>query len=170
MLSAKHKILALIIALSPVTISAPAFAAETTIKVSLWDKGPDSADIPDTMPEMGMGMAHAGDQAMAKLGIKLDHTTVPAGKVTFEVANSSKDIVHEMIVSPIADPTKPLPYDAEGLKANEDAAGHLGEVAELDPSQTGALTLELTPGTYVVYCNLPGHLAMGMWSLLKVEG
>jgi len=168
--SSVKSLLALAVALSPVALVSPALAADTKIEVSLWDKGADSADIPDKMPDMGVGMSHSGDVAMARLGIRLDKTTVPAGKVTFDVVNASKDIVHEMIVAPLADPTRPLPYDTETMKVDEDAAGHLGEVAELDPGKTGALTLDLKPGDYVVYCNLPGHFDMGMWAELKVTG
>lgn len=32
-------------------------------------------------------------------------------------------------------------------KVDEDAAGHIGEVAELETGQSGALTMTLKPGT-----------------------
>ena len=68
------------------------------------------------------------------------------------------------------DPNTPLPYDETLMKVDEDAAGHLGEVAELAPGQSGALRLTLKPGQYILYCNIPGHYAVGMWSLLTVTG
>jgi uncharacterized cupredoxin-like copper-binding protein len=160
--------LLLLAALGSATWVLPANAAVTTVKISLWDKGPDAADIPDKMPMMGAGMADAGMAGMANLGIKLDKTSVPAGKVTFDVANASKDLIHEMVVSPLADIKKPLPYDNDAMKINEDTAGHLGEVSELDPGKAGSLTLDLKPGEYLLYCNLPGHEAMGMWAQLTV--
>jgi uncharacterized cupredoxin-like copper-binding protein len=46
--------------------------------------------------------------------------------------------------------------------------GHLGEVSELDPHKTGALTVDLAPGTYVLYCNIPGHFDGGMWTTVTV--
>ena len=91
-----------------------------------------------------------------------DMTSAPAGKVTFEVTNASKDIVHEMIVSPVPAGGKMLPYLADEKNVDEDAAGHLGEVSELDPGKAGTLTLDLKPGKYVLFCNIPSHFMNGM--------
>lgn len=151
------------------TVGHRAQAAETVIKVSLWDKGDTSMDMLGKGTPMGMGMMGA-DMArkMAMMGITLDLDTVAAGEVTFEVVNDSKSIIHEMVISPVADASVPLPYITDEEKVDEDAAGHLGEVAELDPGQSGALRITLTPGTYILYCNIPGHYILGMWSLLTV--
>jgi uncharacterized cupredoxin-like copper-binding protein len=147
------------------------FAAQTgttgaTITVTLWDKGPDSA-TPDDAHPMGYGSKGA-DMAMAMLGVKADVTTVPAGKVTFNVTNASKDIVHEMLVSPLPADGQ-LPYVAAEYRVDEEAAGHLGEVSELDPGQTGSLTLDLTPGKYILFCNIPAHFMNGMWTVVTVQ-
>jgi uncharacterized cupredoxin-like copper-binding protein len=151
------------------TVGRPALAAGTVVKVSLWDKGDMSLDMLGKGEPMGMGMMGA-DMAMkmAMLGIALDVDTVPAGEVTFEAVNDSKSMIHEMVVSPVADPSVPLPYIVDEDKVDEDAAGHVGEVAELDPGMTGALTVTLEPGTYILYCNIPGHYILGMWTLLTV--
>ena len=151
------------------TAGNPASAAGTVIKVSLWDKGEMSMDMLGKGKPMGMGMMGAGmGMKMAMLGITLDRDTVPAGEVTFDVINDSQSMIHEMVVSPVADPSVPLPYVADEEKVDEDAAGHLGEVAELDPGKSGALTVTLQPGSYILYCNIPGHYTLGMWSLLTV--
>ncbi len=60
-------------------------------------------------------------------------------------------------------------YDETMQKVDEDAAGHLGEVAELEPGASGSLTLTMKPGTYILYCNIPGHYAAGMWTLFTVK-
>lgn len=146
--------------------SSAAFAADTTIQVSLWDKGPDSVML-DDMHQMGMGMAMT-DMTMALMSITADVTTIPAGKVTFEVTNASKDIVHEMVVSPLTEGQTGLPYVADDYKVDEEAAGHLGEVAELDPGKSGSLTVDMVPGSYIIYCNIPGHFVNGMWALITV--
>ena len=52
------------------TTSGAAFAADTTIHVSLWDKGPDSVML-DDMHQMGMGMAMT-DKTMALMGLTTD--------------------------------------------------------------------------------------------------
>lgn len=155
----------------PVMVLLGAFAqaafADATIKVSLWDKGPDSANMDDAHMKM-MGRMDPKNMSTGMMGIKLDKTSVPAGKVTFDVANDSKDIVHEMIVSPVTKGEKDLPYIADENRVDEEKAGHLGEVSELDPGKDGSLTVNLKPGEYIVYCNIPGHFVGGMWTLMTV--
>ena len=148
-------------------MSGASFAAQvTTVNVSLWDKGPDSATPDDAHP---MGYASGGDMTMAMLGIRADVDTVPAGTVTFTVTNSSKDIIHEMILSPVSADGAALPYVTDDYKVDEDAAGHLGEVSELDPGATGALTVDLKPGKYILFCNIPAHFINGMWTVITVQ-
>lgn len=144
-----------------------AFAAESTINVSLWDKGPDSAMM-DEMHPRGMGMGKMADMAMAMMGITPDKTEVPAGNVTFVVSNDSKDIEHEMVVAPIASADVTVPYNADENRVDEDMAGSLGEVEELEPGKSGTVTLDLKPGLYLLYCNIPGHFIGGMWSVITV--
>lgn len=141
--------------------------ADATIKVSLWDKGPESLVMDDAHMKM-MGMMDMKMASMGMMGIKLDTTSVAAGKVTFDVSNDSKDIIHEMIVSPVPEGVTELPYLTDENRVDEEKAGHLGEVSELDPGKTGSLTVDLKPGTYIVYCNIPGHFVDGMWTTLTV--
>lgn len=153
------------VGLAVLMTSASAYA-DTTVHVTLWDKGPDSATMDEAHP---MGPASAGaNLSMAMLGVKADVSSVPAGKVTFDVTNESKDIVHEMILSPMPDDPAALPYVATDYKVDEDAAGHLGEVSELDPGKGGQLTLDLKPGKYILFCNIPGHFMGGMWTVVTV--
>ncbi len=170
MILSRRASLALTGALIAVLGTSAARAADTTIQVSLWDKGPDSMML-EPMPMMGMGKGQGmsgGDMMKAMMGIKLDVTTISAGKATFEVTNDSKDIIHEMVLSPIASLDVTLPYITDEYKIDEDAAGHLGEVAELDPGKSGSLTVDLEPGLYLLYCNIPGHFINGMWAVLTV--
>jgi uncharacterized cupredoxin-like copper-binding protein len=150
-------------------ISSAAVAAGTTVTVSLWDKGETSMDMMDQVKPMGMAMMGA-DMSMATLGITASATEVPEGEVTFQVVNDSKDLIHEMVLALVEDTNTTLPYLADEQKVDEDSAGHIGEVAELDPGQSGALTVTLKPGTYILYCNIPGHYIMGMWTLITVSG
>ena len=62
-----------------------------------------------------------GDKTPATMGIKLSTETAKAGDVTFEVANASKDTVHEMVVFPYTDGEK-FPYSEGDAKIDEDAA------------------------------------------------
>src|SRR6202140_291538 len=140
-------------------ISVGAASAATVVTVDLWDKGANM--------QMPTGLAYATpglDMSKATMGMKLSRKSAPAGVVTFKVTNVSKDTVHEMIVMYRQDPTKPLPYiDAEN-RVDEDKAGDKGEVSELDPGNSGSLTVALKPGKYVLICNVPGHFDSGMWA------
>lgn len=163
----RRKLLLLLCGLLTLGPIAPSFAAESIVKVSLWDKGPHSLDAFGQGMMRGMGMK-TKNMPRAMLGIDVHPKTITAGMVTFEVTNTSKDMVHEMVVSPVPDSGKPLPYDKSLSKVDEDAAGHLGEVSELTPGQSGTLKLALKPGKYILYCNLPGHYSLGMWTLITV--
>jgi len=151
-----------------------AFAASKTVRVSLWDKGAHTMNMLGDGGFVGMGMgmgaAHMGiGPHRGPMGITVSASTVPAGDVTFAVSNASRVMVHEMVISPIKDGKTPLPYDKAGMKVDEDAAGHLGEVADLEPGKKGSLTLNMKPGQYILYCNVAGHYALGMWTLLTVK-
>jgi uncharacterized cupredoxin-like copper-binding protein len=150
-----------------------ASAAGTIIKVSLWDKGAMALNMVGKGPMMGMAMGSPGstmhEGPMGPMGIKVSTHDAKAGPVTFAVTNASKQLVHEMVLSPVKDGKTPLPYDKAGQKVDEDAAGHLGEVAELEPGKSGALTVDLKPGKYILYCNIPDHYILGMWTLITVK-
>lgn len=154
-----------------------AAADGATVNVSLWDKGRMAdrmmGNLADMAAGMGMGMGMQGAMAgmgMAAMGIQTDLATVPAGEVTFAVVNDSAGVVHEMLVAPVTVDGQQLPYDADNYRVDEEAAGDLGEVSELDPGASGSLTLTLAPGTYILYCNVAGHYVLGMWTLITVTG
>ena len=139
--------------------------AASTITVKLEDKG----DGMDMTKNMGLGMGMKGDMKTAPMSIVVNNRQAAAGKVTFNVVNTSKTMIHEMILAPIKDESTVLPYiDAEN-RVDEDKAGDLGEVSELDPGKTGTLTLDMKPGKYLLYCNVPAHYAMGMWTVIEVK-
>ena len=134
-----------------------AFAA-TVVSVNLWDKG-SSTPMGSNMAYMtGPGM----DMSKATMGVTAAPATAKTGIVSFQVTNSSKDTIHEMIVMYLADPSKPLPYISAENRVDEDKAGDKGEVSELDPGASGTLTVFLKPGKYLLICNVPGHFAAGM--------
>ncbi len=140
----------------------PAHAA-SEVRIEIWDKGNSSMDKLNSEPMRGYDEANLPNPTM---GLKVSTQTIKAGPVTFVAVNESKDLVHEMIISPL--PNHPLPYTAEEMKVDEDKAVHLGEVSELPVGQKGELKIDLKPGKYIVYCNMPGHYALGMWSQINV--
>ena len=113
------------------------------VKVKLWDQG-------------------------TSMGITTDSSSVQAGKITFDVENDSKSLVHEMLVVKVDSPADALPYDDQAAKVYEDRVADFGEVSELEPNQTGKLAVNLKPGHYLLVCNMPGHYKMKMYTELTV--
>ena len=160
---------AVVLALAFAGCAAPALAEQASIvHVTISDKGGSSLDgLGNDKP---MGLAMGGDTSKATMSISLSPAEVKAGEITFEAANGSKDFIHEVIVAPLKDLSQPLPYNSDENSVDEDKASAIGEVSELDPGVAGKVTLHLAPGEYIVFCNVPGHYAMGMWTTLKVDG
>jgi uncharacterized cupredoxin-like copper-binding protein len=157
------------IGLGTTLLARPALAASTVVHVKLWDKGAASMDKLGDEPMRGVGMPGAALPGRS-MGVTATPASIPAGVVTFEATNSSKDMVHEMIVARLGDPTKPLPYLKDEQRVDEEKGEHLGEVSELAPWAGGALRITLKPGRYLLYCNVAGHYAMGMWTEITVTG
>jgi len=148
-----------------VAMASPSQAAGTVVNVSLWDKGAQTAMVTD------LGFPAAGkDMSKVTMGIAVSTDTVKAGETTFEVLTSSQDAIHEMIVTRLRDLTMLFPYNSSESRVDEDKmVGVLGEVSELEPGKTGALRLDLKPGKYLLFCNIPGHFTSGMWTIFTVE-
>ena len=137
--------------------------AEPVINVTLIDKmGSSTTDV----PQLGMGMD--SDMAMAKMGVNANPNKVRRGAVTFKVTNLSSQMIHEVIVARVPEGVEKLPYGETSQRADQDALRTYGSVNEIDPHKSASLTLELKPGKYLLYCNLPGHYMAGMWTLIDV--
>lgn len=139
-------------------------SAEPVINVTLIDRM--GADDSDDAPKLGMAMG--GDMAMAKMAVNANPRSVRRGPVTFKVTNLAGRIIHEVIVARLANGEQKLPYDETTQLVDESALQTFGAVKEIDPNKSAALTLELKPGKYLLYCNLPGHYMAGMWTVIDV--
>lgn len=140
-----------------------AASAATMVNVQLWDKGAG------LVMQTGMAYQSPGvDLSKATMGVRVSRSSAPAGAITFQVTNSSKETVHEMIVMHLRGAADPLPYDGSAAKVDENKADDRGEVSELHPGKSGTLTVTLEPGKYLLICNQPKHFASGMWTLFEV--
>jgi uncharacterized cupredoxin-like copper-binding protein len=74
-------------------------------------------------------------------------TSIPAGAITFDVANSG-EMTHN--------------FEVEGNGVEETLE------EDLAPNQTASLSVELEPGTYTVYCPIGDHADQGMEIELEV--
>ena len=102
--------------------------------------------------------------------VERDVAIVPAGTVSLRIRNQGPTS-HELIVvrSDLA-PDK-LPLQSDGLTVNEDGRGVklLEEAEGLDIDDRKTMVLDLTPGNYVMYCNLEGHYLGGMYAALTAR-
>jgi hypothetical protein len=112
------------------------------------------------------------DVTLREWAIELSTDTVKAGNVGF-VAKNAGTMIHEMLLVRVDDPAN-LPYAPNG-SVNEDAVpavDTLGEIAEFASGTTCAHNFSLTPGHYVVFCNIAEgdtvHLKRGMITPLTV--
>lgn len=100
--------------------------------------------------------------------IELDKSEVPAGQVTFKVANVAKNTPHEMVVIKLDSKGQKLKVDPDTNKVDESALNSAGEVSGLKAGQMGVLTVKLEPGDYELICNYKGHVMAGMVVPFKV--
>jgi uncharacterized cupredoxin-like copper-binding protein len=96
--------------------------------------------------------------------------TLHAGTVSFDVHNRGPS-THEFVVFETARAADQMPLGADGLTIDEDSPllRHVGEMARVDIGQSRRLTLRLTPGSYVLVCNMEGHYLGGMHFSLVVH-
>jgi uncharacterized cupredoxin-like copper-binding protein len=80
--------------------------------------------------------------------ITLGSATVPAGSVTFQVSNTGTT-------------THNLAIEGPGISHEQSP--------DIQAGQKGTLTVDLKPGTYTVFCAIPGHEALGMKTTLSVQ-
>jgi plastocyanin len=93
---------------------------------------------------------------------------VAAGDAVIRVHNHGPD-EHELIVVKTGDGRLPLRND--GLTVDEDAV-QKNEVGALEPGAPNSvreLHVKLTPGRYVLLCNMSGHYMGGMHATLVVR-
>jgi len=154
----------------------PALAAITAIFIA--GCGSDSSTTTTTEAESPAAAATGGG-AEATLTIKMGdfyfspkNATAKAGMTTIEAPNEGS-MEHELVLfKSNMNPAK-LPTEANGdvdeEKLDESkAAEEVGEIADVEPGDTKSEEFELTPGKYVMFCNIPGHYAQGMYGTLTV--
>lgn len=120
----------------------------------------------------GVGMGGAGmmgnaspsvtrvvNVALGEMFVRPNATSITAGKVTF-VARNMGQVTHELMIE-----KSPIKMQGPG-KPVEDAA--LGMVDDMQPGGTGRITVKLSPGTYELFCNVPGHYAAGQHTTFTV--
>jgi plastocyanin len=94
-------------------------------------------------------------------------TTAKAGTVTISASNDGVE-PHELVLTKSGDAPSKLPTGSDG-SVDEAQLDIPGEVEEVQACSSGSATVNLSPGKYVYFCNLPGHYASGMYGTLTVK-
>ena len=128
---------------SAFALAVPA-AADSTLKVELWNKNDSSQ------------------------GMTLGAAEIKAGKVTFEITNSSSDMEHEFLIVKTDMTPDQLPTKDDGAKVDEGKLQDFDEFGDVEKGETKTWDTELTPGKYVLFCNEEGHFKAGMYATLTV--
>ncbi len=92
-------------------------------------------------------------------------TKLPAGPVTFAVHNTD-NVPHNFVV--LRTNIAPASLPVTGRHGRAEEVGRVGGTQVLYAEQTRRLTLNLSPGRYLLICNVPGHFQRGMVAVLRV--
>jgi uncharacterized cupredoxin-like copper-binding protein len=95
-------------------------------------------------------------------------TTITQGTSTFTISNTGT-IPHELLVFKSDLEPSAYPVDAAG-DIKEEGAGVtlLSDGDNIDPEGSQVRAIDLTPGTYLFVCNIPGHFKAGMFTVVTV--
>lgn len=97
--------------------------------------------------------------------------TAEPGPTKIEAVNVGK-VEHELVAFRTnMDPAK-LPTGPDGTVEEErldKEAEAAGEIPDVEAGEAKSNEFELKPGKYVIFCNLPGHYAQGMYGSLTVS-
>ncbi len=119
-------------------------------------------------PPAGGGAAGAGGLSfdMGEFFYKPDTATTPAGSIEVTVDNIGS-APHEWVLAKSDLDPSALPTLPNG-EVDEEQLDSPGEIADVAPGASDKATLDLKPGKYVYFCNLPAHYAGGMYGALEV--
>jgi len=120
----------------------------------------------------------AGDSMMGQTPMRATllatPVSVPAGKVSFVIANTGA-LVHELVILPL--PANGPGTRPTGSDGKVDESRSLGEASRscgagtgdgIAPGSTAWTTVILKPGRYELVCDQPWHYAAGMFDVLTV--
>lgn len=102
--------------------------------------------------------------ALSEWKLEPGQVTVRGGRVSFVVRNDGT-MAHEFLV--LRSMRHHHLLQVKGGKAVE--AGRLGRIPQIAVGESKRLTLKVTPGKYVLLCNMLGHYQAGQYASLRVR-
>ena len=142
-----------------VTVVMAACSSSSSSSASSGSSSSSSGESPDS--SSGTTVA----TTVKDFAIAMDQATVPSGEVTFDIANEGPS-AHEFVV--VQSDLAPDALPVADNEVQEDTLDIIGEQEDIAPSTTPSLTLQLDPGSYVVFCNITSHYEQGMHAALTV--
>jgi uncharacterized cupredoxin-like copper-binding protein len=135
--------------------------------------GNDSSNTGDNGGGGDTGGGAAGTTVGATekdFAIALDSTDLSSGSTTFEITNEGPS-THEFVVVKTDLAPESLPTKKGGSEVDENSKkiDPIDEVEDIAPGSTPSMTVDLDAGSYVAFCNLPGHYSKGMHAGLSVS-
>lgn len=119
--------------------------------------------------------APAGSALTIKMSeFKFDpkNATAKAGTVKITAPNVGT-AEHELVL--FKTNRAPGSFKVSGARVDEEALDKtpgvtgVGEIADVEPKQTKSASFDLTPGRYVMICNVAGHYKSGMYGTITVR-
>lgn len=107
-----------------------------------------------------------------RLRFEPDAVTAPASEGVTLAFSAEAGVEHDFVVEDAADVGVAEGDDTAHGDQEGDASADGGDlhVAHADPGQTTTATFQINePGTYAVYCSVPGHRQGGMIATLTLE-
>ncbi|MGE0598743.1 MAG: cupredoxin domain-containing protein [Dehalococcoidia bacterium] len=103
------------------------------------------------------------DASLKDFQISLNKSSVSSGEITFKIKNNGPS-QHEFVVDRTDLKADNLPYDEADATVKEDSPDltNIDEQEEITPGDTESLKVNLEPGHYVIFCNIPAHYQQGM--------
>jgi uncharacterized cupredoxin-like copper-binding protein len=138
-----------------------------------------SPSPPPVSPSVAPSVSGPASTVQVTLGewsVTTDVSEVPAGTVTFELSNAGPDRAHEFVVlrTDLAPGDLPTDLDAAAIETT-DGVERVGKTEAIPVGETGQLTVALSPGQYVLLCNIndaveeESHYQFGMRTGLSVR-
>jgi hypothetical protein len=104
--------------------------------------------------------------ALEDFSLTPDVSSAPHGEITFAAQNLGAT-PHELLVIRTDLAADALPVD--GAEVDESGLDVVVRLSDIAPGMSVAGEVELEPGSYVLFCNVPGHYGLGMTAGFTLE-